>query len=593
MMPTSSRSLSLAAALSILVAVAAFLVPAPAHAGTMLVQPSGKIVLGGYGFPNFGALVRYKADGSLDTSFGKGGIAYDRRLQPFGDLVEQPDGKILAAASRLRNPAPEPQLGRYLADGTADRSFGSNGLTFSPFENSGSAQPAGLLVRKDGSIVAGFNHCCERFNGASGSVEQFSVGGDWTGKLGQLGSAWPGEAATLSDLLELPGGALIGVGHAIRREGGSTFQEGLALVRFLPGSTGPDPTFGNGEGIVLGPGGAIATAVTGEDGKLLLAGVNGEIGLLARYEDSGVPDTSFGTEGGYVTFRVPNSGGYRLKAVAVALAPDGSIFAVGTTINSFDSTDSSQPCKADCSHPFLAKFTPTGQLDPSFGAGGILTLEGEAVPSMAGADTAVLPDGKILVSGETGSEESPSNAPRGFALLRLSPDGQLDPSFGKGGVATTVTCPGTEKQRRARGCLPSAKVSLQVRGARGPRPYLALRVRPKGSWRGILSVRLILPHALTVSAARIERGAGFSASAKGHGITTIVRPHSLELVPRSLEFDGSPQYTRSISATLWHHALKASKPFPRGRLRFRVLVRFGERTRWSEGEQTVVLMRRG
>lgn len=588
MNPTRARSLTLVLAVCAL----AVLVAAPgAGARTMVVQPDGKVVLAGYGFPGFGAMVRYDADGSLDPSFGRGGVAYDRRLQPLGDLVLQPDGRIVASASRLGSPQPAWQVGRYLANGKADTSFGSGGVTFSPVEPAQGAQAAGLLVRPDGSVVAGFNHCCFKYFGSSASVALFSPGGSYAGSLGQLAPhSWPGEAATLADVLEQPGGALIGVGHAIRREGVSKYKEGLALVRFLPGTTAPDPAFGNGEGIVLGPASATATTVASDEGKLLVGAydgfgisVAGSRGLVARFDGNGVIDSGFGS-GGYTAIAVPGSASAWVTSFAVAA--DGSIFAVGTTYSGFDPEWSYQPC-AGCAHPFVAKLTPAGQPDPSFGAGGVVVLEGGAVPSMTGGDVAVLADGRVLVSGETGASENPgAKETRGFALARLAANGQLDPSFGQGGVATTVTCGGSDKQRRASGCLPTAKVSLQVGHLSGPRPWLRLRVRPNGSWAQVDSVQVILPKALTVSEQRVENGAGFRAVADGHEVTPVPHPHSLN-------FSRGYAYAHSLTVSISRHALKPSRPFPPGKLRFRVLVKFGEPGRYGEGEQTVVLNRRG
>ena len=71
-----------------------------------------------------------------------------------------------------------------------------------------------------------------------------------------------------------------------------------------------------------------------------------------------------------------------------------------------------------------------GDLDPGFGAGGIVTgsfggTYSEIVPVL------VLPDGRILAGGS-------GNAGREFALARFTPDGKPDPTFGTGGVTTTA-----------------------------------------------------------------------------------------------------------------------------------------------------------
>ncbi|MBJ7354674.1 MAG: hypothetical protein JHC98_07605 [Thermoleophilaceae bacterium] len=67
-----------------------------------------------------------------------------------------------------------------------------------------------------------------------------------------------------------------------------------------------------------------------------------------------------------------------------------------------------------------------GNLDADFGVGGKLTLPGLSDP----VALRVLPDGKILVA------TSPAAARGGGRIARLTPEGALDPSFGVGGVLT-------------------------------------------------------------------------------------------------------------------------------------------------------------
>jgi uncharacterized delta-60 repeat protein len=73
-----------------------------------------------------------------------------------------------------------------------------------------------------------------------------------------------------------------------------------------------------------------------------------------------------------------------------------------------------------------------GDLDPTFGAGGLVVTE-----FFGGSDEArallVQPDGRIIAVG-TASEGSPNSD---FALARYNPDGSLDPSWGNGGKVTT------------------------------------------------------------------------------------------------------------------------------------------------------------
>jgi len=109
---------------------------------------------------------------------------------------------------------------------------------------------------------------------------------------------------------------------------------------------------------------------------------------------------------------------------------------------------------------------------------------------MSGDDLHLLGDGSILFSG-TATAES-----HAFVLARLTPGGSLDPTFGDGGVATTFTCPGDPRQPVQRNCFAKPRVNLRVRGLLGPKPSLRLKVKSDVSWASITGVRLVLPRAL-------------------------------------------------------------------------------------------------
>ena len=106
---------------------------------SVVIQPDGKIVVAGGAFPLFTfagdfKIVRYNRNGSLDTSFGDGGIV--TTIFP-GDgsyafaVALQADGKIIAAGTYFVDFNPGDMsdtdfaLARYNPDGTPDATFGS------------------------------------------------------------------------------------------------------------------------------------------------------------------------------------------------------------------------------------------------------------------------------------------------------------------------------------------------------------------------------------------------------------------------------------------------------------------------------------
>jgi len=98
------------------------------------VQPDGKVVaVGTAGGPNSKfAVARYKPKGTLDPTFGTGGVVVtdvgSYRDEAYG-VALQPDGDIVAAGVQgAGRPGSNVAVVRYLPDGTPDPSFGNGGI---------------------------------------------------------------------------------------------------------------------------------------------------------------------------------------------------------------------------------------------------------------------------------------------------------------------------------------------------------------------------------------------------------------------------------------------------------------------------------
>jgi uncharacterized delta-60 repeat protein len=77
---------------------------------------------------------------------------------------------------------------------------------------------------------------------------------------------------------------------------------------------------------------------------------------------------------------------------------------------------------------------PDGKPDADFGSEGMVTTDIGGMDGVNGV--AIQPDGAIVAVGQTTvMASSPDGAD--FALARYTPDGKLDPGFGRGGIVTT------------------------------------------------------------------------------------------------------------------------------------------------------------
>ncbi len=138
------------------------------RANAVAIQSDGRIVLAGNtdssGSDDF-ALVRYNADGTLDTSFNAGGskpgtVTTDFSGSGSTDFAEalafQADGKIVVVGpSQTTGLNPDFALARYSADGTLDTTFGTGGKVLTDFTSNSNDQARGVAVLGDGKILVG------------------------------------------------------------------------------------------------------------------------------------------------------------------------------------------------------------------------------------------------------------------------------------------------------------------------------------------------------------------------------------------------------------------------------------------------------
>lgn len=139
-------------------------------ASALAVQPDGKILVGATVSGRF-AVLRLNADGSLDTSFARQGRLTIRAL--FGSnllygILVQPDGRIVLGGWAVAGLAPLTTFGfvRLEANGVLDTTFGDGGRALAPSVNqerscaiSGGAQ---IMHQPDGKLLAaGALYCFE------------------------------------------------------------------------------------------------------------------------------------------------------------------------------------------------------------------------------------------------------------------------------------------------------------------------------------------------------------------------------------------------------------------------------------------------
>lgn len=345
------------------------------------------------------ALARYNPDGTLDPGFGTQGKVttdFPGLAAVISAIVIQPDGKVVVAGGSfpLFVFAGDLTIARYNANGTLDTSFGSGGIVKLEYGDQGSYGFA-LALQSDGKIIVAGTHFVD-FSSDDSSNTDFALARlntDGTldstfGSGGLVTTDFDGFNDDAFSVLIQPDGKIVAVGSA---KNPANFYD-FAAARYLSNGT-IDTTFGSAGKVRTDFGDhnfdQARSAVLQSDGKIAAAGFaishNGGVQnfALARYTSNGVLDSTFGTNGiTQVDFGSCCQSAYRLL-----LQADGKLIAVG-----YPNSESSD------SDFLLARLNPNGSLDPSFGSGGeVRTSFGDL---NGGANSAVLqPDGKIVAAG--------------------------------------------------------------------------------------------------------------------------------------------------------------------------------------------------
>jgi uncharacterized delta-60 repeat protein len=392
------------------------------------------------------AVTRLNPDGSPDPSFGDNGRVTTDFPQIADDdfvgnnaVAVQPDGKVLVAG-RVSFPdfylvgdqtvlPPDSRFAvvRYNADGSLDATFGDAGRTlidFHPlFSDIYDVDVVRMAVDGRGRILV------------AGALDIDYVGVARLDSDGSLDASFgDGGEKILDPQSTFIAGHVTGI--AVDGRNGILVTSGYAVARLLDDGS-LDSTFGvGGKTILNGPSNSFVPLWVSVDpqGRIVLAGESYQPGTssfdfaVARLDDHGNPDTTFGTNGrAHFDFSL----GVGPLPRGFCIDTRGRIVMVGYTILG-DVTGDNHDNFAFA----VARLDENGTLDTTFGDHGNGRETIEFGPQDDGAEAvAVQPDGKIVVAGT--SYQSQAGTGYDFAVARLEDDGTLDQSFGDGGRALT------------------------------------------------------------------------------------------------------------------------------------------------------------
>ncbi len=296
-------------------------------------------------------LVRLNVDGSLDTTFGvAGNVVIDKGMavEQLNAVIVQSDGKLLAAGSvcgavdaTLCNDA-KPLLVRLNSDGKKDTSFSGGGVSIPSI----GGQFFALALQNDGKFVAVGTKCDDSACENSGAllVRYTNTGaadvtfGDAGQAIFTTHSGTETGTARFSAVLQQADGQIAAAGASCvtqLKAGVTTCDNSEFLLARVSNLGVADSGFGTA-GAVIGSVGSGYDAAYGltqqRDGKLLLAGFtaagDNENFALLRYSANGALDTSFSSDGKYIT---DFGGGASDFAYAMSAIVNGKVVVAGTS----------------------------------------------------------------------------------------------------------------------------------------------------------------------------------------------------------------------------------------------------------------------
>ncbi len=316
--------------------------PARAGAEGVAIQADGKIVVVGYTTSNHSfasyafAVARYNEDGTLDTNFGSGGqVTTDFAFNTYeyaSDVALDSQNRIVVAGITSRGGAASFDFAaaRYNSDGTLDSTFGGDGTVSTPFDGGGDhlanavAIGAGDKVILAGSSGTSFN--------ASFAIARFNEDGSLDISFDNDGRVKTNVGGYASELQAI----------AIDTEG-----------KIVVGGIVADNKWGN-----LGPGSNL----------IYQESVLRREAVIARYNEDGSLDSTLDGDGSAVL----DLGGLHDDIRDLVIDSSGRIIIGGFDLG-FSGYYDLGP-STDVNKFAVARFTPDGERDLTFGNAGISTL---------------------------------------------------------------------------------------------------------------------------------------------------------------------------------------------------------------------------
>ena len=307
------------------------------RANSVALQSDGKVVVAGVAITVTGdsadadfLVARFLSNGALDTSFsGDGWLTTESagHEQAYSVAI-QPDGKIVVGGSDNIGFA----IVRYNADGKLDTSFSGDGKRSIGFgQNFISSGISKVLVQSNGAIVGVGSVFYSNPGAQSGALAAVRLLPNGNNDLsfngtGRLVDGSNIQRYAFDAALQTDGSILVAGGSDFRPNRGNA-RINMAVTKLLSSGI-RDSTFGNnGTTEILFPDISRGTSIAIQpNGRIVVGGDSRGDYAIARLNSDGSPDSSFAGDGKQTT----DLGRAELLSADLALLPDGRILLAGS-----------------------------------------------------------------------------------------------------------------------------------------------------------------------------------------------------------------------------------------------------------------------
>lgn len=299
------------------------------------------------------------------------------------------------------------------AAGDLDPAFGSGGVARQSFSIMGDLI-AGISLQSDGKIVAGGRSSNDITGDYGFAAARFTT-------TGQLDSGYGSGGYTR---LDVPG-QLLSASSTVQQADGKLLIGGWGntqvFIAQFGANGGLDPVYGLNTGYLSrewGVDDALNSLSLLASGAVLAAGTGNSGMVMGSYTSSGSNNTIF------------NPGPTTTKTVQLSDDPEASLASAVLPDGRFALAGRASTTGLDFRYA-VARFLPDGTFDPSFAGGAGFVLTPAPIEDSGQINDIVLgPDASIYAAGSAGTGDE-----RDSVLLKYTPGGALDTSFGLSGIS--------------------------------------------------------------------------------------------------------------------------------------------------------------